>query len=126
MTHDMHRDETGELFKPDNMARMNDHDGSADIKGLCGDTMEMYLVIHENLVENATFFTDGCTASRLCGSTAARLAKGRSLKEVLRVSPTDIIDSWGEIPGGNVHCAILAVMTLHKALADYLLRTQNG
>jgi NifU-like protein involved in Fe-S cluster formation len=32
----------------------------------------------------------------------------------------------GELPGGNVHCAILAVNTLHKALADYLLKTQTG
>jgi nitrogen fixation NifU-like protein len=118
--------ENAELLKPDNMARMNDPDGAADIKGLCGDTMEIYLAIKDNVIENATFHTDGCTSSRLCGSAAARLAKGRSLKKVLRISPADIIDSWGEIPGGNVHCAILAVITLHKALADYLLRTQNG
>lgn len=31
-----------------------------------------------------------------------------------------------EIHGGNVHCAILAVSTLHKALAEYLIKTQNG
>jgi nitrogen fixation NifU-like protein len=111
---------------PDNMGRMNDPDGSAFIKGICGDSMEMYLVITDDVVTESTFFTDGCNASRACGSTAARMAKGRSLKEVLRLSPADILDAWGEIPGGNVHCAILAVSTLHKALADYLLRTQRG
>jgi nitrogen fixation NifU-like protein len=118
--------ENSELFRPDNMGRMNDPDGAADIKGLCGDTMEMYLVVKGNAVEDAVFFTDGCNSSRMCGSAAARMAKGRLLKEVLRISPADIIDSWGGLPGGDVHCAILAVSTLHKALADYLLRTQNG
>ena len=52
--------------------------------------------------------------------------KGKSIKEVLRRSPAEVIDAWGEIPEGNVHCAILAVSTLHKALADYLLKTHNG
>ncbi len=54
------------------------------------------------------------------------IAKGKPLKDVLRLSPADVIDAWGELPGGNVHCAILAVSTLHKALADYLIKTQNG
>lgn len=111
---------------PETMCRMNDPDGSAYIKGICGDSMEMYLIIEGDRVNEATFFTDGCSASRACGSTAARLASGKSLKEVLRISPADIIDAWGEIPGGNVHCAILAVSTLHKALADFLIRAQRG
>ena len=111
---------------PDNMRRMNDPDGSAFIKGICGDSMEIYLIIEGDRITESTFFSDGCNASRACGSTAARLAMGKTLKEVLRISPADVIDAWGEIPGGNVHCAILAASTLHRALADYLLRTQNG
>ncbi len=114
------------LGVPTNMRRLNDPDGAAFVKGLCGDSMEMYLVIGNGAVGEATFFTDGCNASRVCGSTAARLAKGRTLKDLLRLSPADVIDAWGEIPEGNVHCAILAVTTLHKALADYLLRARYG
>jgi nitrogen fixation protein NifU and related proteins len=117
--------ESSGLITPDNMGRMNDPDGSAFIKGICGDSMEMYLVIKDNTVIDSKFHTDGYNSSRFCGSMAAKLAKGRSPKEVLRISPADILDSWGEIPEGNAHCAILAVSTLHKALADYLIRTQN-
>ena len=109
------------LITPDNMGRMNDPDGSAFIKGICGDSMEMYLIIKDNAVVESKFYTDGCNASRFCGATASRLAEGKSLKDVLRLSPADVIDAWGEIPGGNVHCAILAVSTLYKALAEYLL-----
>jgi len=114
------------LIEPDNMGRMNDPDGAALVKGICGDSMEMYLIIEKGLIADSKFFTDGCNSSRFCGATAARLVKGRSLKDALRLSPADVIDAWGEIPGGNVHCAILAVSTLHRALADYLIRTQNG
>ncbi|MBN1982691.1 MAG: iron-sulfur cluster assembly scaffold protein [Chitinivibrionales bacterium] len=113
-------------IEPDNMGRMNDPDGAAFIKGICGDSMEMYLVIEKGVISDTKFFTDGCNASRFCGATAARLAKGKSLKDVLRLSPADVIDAWGEIPGGTVHCAILAVSTLHQAVADYLIHTQNS
>lgn len=114
------------LITPKNMGQLNDPDGSACIKGLCGDTMEMYLVIEDDKVIKALFNTDGCNASCACGSAAAHLASGKMLKDVLRLSPADILDMWADIPQGNVHCAILAISTLHKAVADYLLRTQLG
>ena len=118
--------DSSKLTEPDNMGRMNDPDGSAFIKGICGDSMEMYLVINGGIITDSKFFTDGCDSSRLYGATAARLAKGKSLKDALRLSPADVIDALGEIPGGNVHCAILAVSALHRALADFLIRTRNG
>jgi hypothetical protein len=37
------------LIEPDNMGRMNDPDGAAYIKGICGDSMEMYLVIEDGI-----------------------------------------------------------------------------
>jgi nitrogen fixation NifU-like protein len=110
---------------PDNMRRMNDPDGSAFIKGQCGDTMEMYLVIAEERITEALFHTDGCGSSMACGSTAAKLARGRTIREALRISPAEVLDAWGDLPRGDVHCAILAVMTLHKAVADYLLRLER-
>ena len=124
--HDKEKDRHAPSPVPANMRRMNDADGSAWINGLCGDSMEMYLVISEETVTDASFFTDGCSASQACGSTAARLAVGKTLKETLRLSPADVLDAWANIPQGNVHCAILAINTLHKALADYLLRVQSG
>ncbi len=119
-------DAENSLMYPDNMGSLKDADGSARIKGLCGDTMEMYLIIKDDKITKAVFNTDGCNASRACGSAAADLARGKTLIEVLRLSPGHILDRWADIPQGNVHCAILAINTLHKALADYLLRRQAG
>jgi nitrogen fixation NifU-like protein len=111
---------------PDNMRRMNDPDGSALVKGLCGDIMEMYLVVEDGRIARSSFHTDGCSSSIACGSAAARLADGRSIDEALRLSPADVIDVVGDLPLDSAHCAILAIMTLHKALADYLLRHSQG
>ena len=110
--------------QPENIGRMNDPDGSAFIKGLCGDTMEMYLVISDEKISEALFYTDGCGVTLACGTVVTKLAKGRDLKDALRISPADIIDELDGLPGENLHCGILAASTLHRALADYLLRKQ--
>ena len=110
------------MYRPENMGRMESPDGSASIKGLCGDTMEIYLSIHKQKITDARFLTDGCSTSLDAGSVAASLAVGKTFYEVLRLSPADVIDKWADISQGDVHCAILAINTLHKALADYLLR----
>ena len=103
---------------------MNDPDGSAWVDGLCGDSMEMYLVIKDSMITEASFFTDGCSASRACGSAAAHLATGKSLNEALKLSPADILATLENIPENYTHCSILAVTTLFKALTDYLLTYQ--
>ncbi|MBN2401688.1 MAG: iron-sulfur cluster assembly scaffold protein [Spirochaetes bacterium] len=111
--------------KPANMGRMNDPDGAASITGLCRDTMEMYLIINDNKISDAWFYTDGCGSSISAGSLTAGLSKGKEIKDALRISPADIIDKMQEHPGFEKHCAILAVMTLHKAIADYILRLER-
>ncbi len=104
------------------MRRMNAPDGSAWITGLCGDTMEFYLVISENVVTQVSYYTDGCSTSQYCGSVSAGLAEGKTIDEVLAISPALVINSQKDQPVESVHCSILAVNTLHKALAQYLLR----
>ncbi len=108
------------------MRRMNDPDGSAFIDGICGDSMEIYLVIKDQIVIDVSFYTDGCESSRFCGAAAASLSKDKSINDILRIAPMNIVDLWGNKSGLQIHCAILAVSTLHKAIADYLLRFERS
>lgn len=104
--------------------RMNDPICSAYFKGICGDEMEFYLIVREDLVEEIRFYTGGCDHTRLCGESAARLAEGKHIDEVMSISPGSIIREAGCLPDDHLHCAILASMTLYRALADYLYRKQ--
>ena len=106
----------------ENMGRMNDPDGSAYIKGPCGDSMEMYLTILDDNISEARFFTNGCVPTIACGSAATELVKGKHINDAMKIAPADIINTLDGLPEWNLHCAILATMTLYKALADYLLR----
>jgi nitrogen fixation NifU-like protein len=112
----------GHIVDPKNIGRMNDPDGAAFVKGQCGDTMEMYLVIEKEVIKDVLFTTDGCGITTACGSVVTELVKGKKIKEALRISPASVIDILGDYLGADPHCAILAVTTFHKALADYLLK----
>jgi len=109
---------------PVNTGRMTDPDGGAIIKGLCGDTMEIYILIEKEIIKEVRFFTDGCGVSLACGSAVTELVKGKNIHEALKISPHNVIDNLGGLPRDGIHCAILAVSTVHKAIADYLLKTE--
>jgi nitrogen fixation NifU-like protein len=101
--------------------RMNDPTSSASIKGLCGDTMEFYLVIRKDRIEDVRYYTDGCANTRSCGRSVAHRAKGRNVTDALSISAGEIIRSRECETESGRHCAILTVTTFYRAIADYLL-----
>ncbi|MDD4995762.1 MAG: iron-sulfur cluster assembly scaffold protein [Patescibacteria group bacterium] len=102
--------------------RMNDPTSSAYLKGPCGDEMEFYLVIEDSVITEIKYFTQGCDATKDCAETAAHLAYGRTIDEALSISADEVIRNLKDLPGDHLHCSILAVSTLYRAIADYLLR----
>lgn len=83
--------------------------------------MEFHLIIRDDLIEDVKYCTDGCGNTRACGRSVARRAKGRKVTDALSISAGEIIRSGEcELESGR-HCAILAVSTLYRAIADYLL-----
>lgn len=107
---------------PRYFGRMNDPTGSAYVQGLCGDEMEFYCVITNDVIEEVTFYTRGCVSTIVCGSMAAELVHGKTVSEALALSPRTVIQALEGLPDEGYHCAILAVSTLYKAIADYLLK----
>jgi NifU-like protein involved in Fe-S cluster formation len=49
--------------------------------------MEFYLVIDDNKISDIKYYTEGCGYTKLCGAETARLVKGKSIGEVLSISP---------------------------------------
>jgi nitrogen fixation NifU-like protein len=107
---------------PINVGRMNDPTCAAWLKGICGDTMEIYLTIKEKTITEALFYTDGCSSTFACGSLITELTRGRNIYDALKITPYQMITQLQQLPEDHHHCAVLAVMTLYKALADFLLK----
>jgi nitrogen fixation NifU-like protein len=106
---------------PRNFKSLETPDGYARVKGICGDSMEMFLKVQGEQVIECAFQTDGCGTTIVCGSVATELALGKSFIEALgTVSAAEILRILGGLPEDSVHCAQLAAETLRRALADYL------
>lgn len=121
-------DETGKAAQPreapaedEFFGRMNDPTAAASIRGICGDEMEFYLAIRDDRIEDVRYYTAGCGNTRFSGRAVARRAKGRRVTDALSISAGEIIRSGECEPEAGRHCAILAVTTFYRAVADYLL-----
>ena len=112
----------GLINDPKYFGRLNDPDASAYLQGPCGDSMEFYLIINGNRIDTAHYYTEGCYATRACAAMVAKLAYKKTIREALRISAGDVTQKLKGLPESHLHCSILAVSTLYRAIADYLLR----
>lgn len=101
--------------------RMNDPTSAAVVKGICGDEMEFYLYIQNDLIVDIRYYTQGCGNTRASARAVAKRAKGLAVTDALTISAGEIIRSSECEPAEGRHCAILAVTTFYRAIADYLL-----
>jgi len=109
-----------EFLNPRNIGRIENPDSHASITGFCGDTVEMYLSILDGKINDIKFITDGCGVTIACTSYVTRIAKGKLLKEALRIKPEDVDNYFDGLPEENKHCAKLAVTTLAAALKAFV------
>jgi len=101
------------------MRPMENPDGYARITGPCGDTMEIFLRLKKGKVSEASFQTDGCGPSIVCGSLAAELALGKKPDEIREITNETILEALGGLPEESQHCALLAANTLREAIDRY-------
>jgi len=102
--------------------RMQNCDASARITGDCGDTMEIFLKFAGDRVQSASYFTDGCASSSICGSFAAEMAIGKDPDELTEINGDALLKKIGRFPEEDKHCAFLASETLQEALRCYMIR----
>ena len=100
---------------------MNAPTSGASIKGACGEEIEFYLDIKNKIIQEITFYTEGCGAILNCGDAVCREAEGLHIQEALKISPDFIMKKVTMLPDEESHCAVLATMTFYKAVGCYLL-----
>ena len=91
--------------------------------GSCGDTIQLFLRIEEDEVQDAGFLTDGCGSSIISGSMAAELALHKRCDNLTEITGEHIRDRLGGLLEDDEHCAFLAANALHDAVGNYFKRT---
>ena len=106
---------------PKNIGSFSVADGFARLTGPCGDTVEISLSVKDDIIQNASFQTDGCAATVACADIAIDMIKGNSIAEIRNINQNKILDALGGLPDELKHCALLVSNTLKEAIRDYLL-----
>ncbi|MGQ9498295.1 MAG: iron-sulfur cluster assembly scaffold protein [Desulfotomaculales bacterium] len=106
-------------LNPRNVGRIEDADGFARVTGGCGDSIEIWIRVTNDAITEITFRTDGCGASIAAGSMVTELAKGKTVREALRISGLDVLNALGGLPAESEHCAVLAANALNAAITQY-------
>lgn len=107
-----------------NWGIIDQSDGYARITGPCGDTMEISLIVKDDVIIKCTFDTDGCGATISCGSIITDMATGKTISYARSIDQASILTYCEGLPQANEHCALLAVNALQMALEDFG-RTRN-
>ena len=105
--------------RPRNCGTLDRPDGYAKVTGPCGDTVEIFLHIRDGRIREIRYTTDGCMTSHAAVSAATEMARGKPLRECLKINQSSILDHLGGLPEDSQHCALLAAITLHKALRSF-------
>ena len=108
-----------EYRNPNNFGDIEDPDAFGEIKGPCGDTMKISLMIEDEKIINACFWTDGCGASIACGSMLTKMITGKTVETALDITSEQLTDTLGGLPKEHLHCTVLAVNTLQEAIKNY-------
>jgi nitrogen fixation protein NifU and related proteins len=113
---------------PKNMGEIPGADGVATVGNpVCGDVMKMYLKISdkkigdkkEKIIKDIKFQTLGCGAAIATSSITTQLVKGKTIAEAEKLTNEMVASELGGLPPVKMHCSLLAVEALHKAIADY-------
>lgn len=104
---------------PRNYGPMEKPNGYGRVTGPCGDTVEIFLRIRNDKIEDISYTTDGCMTSHAAVSAATVMAKGKSVRDCIRINQSSILAHLEGLPEDSEHCALLAARTLHKALRNY-------
>lgn len=104
---------------PEYVGKTDDPDGYGKVTGPCGDTIEIFLKVDGDVIQKATFLTDGCTTSVATANAGISLIMNKALMNARSITPEKILEELGGLPERDQHCALLAANTIRAAVLDY-------
>ena len=108
------------FMNPRNVGEIEDADGIGEVGNpVCGDMMTFYIRVKDNRLADVKFKTFGCGAAIAVSSMVSEMAKGKTLDEVIKITPRSVADELEGLPKNKFHCSNLGAQALHKAIKDY-------
>ncbi|MBU1133262.1 iron-sulfur cluster assembly scaffold protein [Patescibacteria group bacterium] len=127
----MYTDKVLKYFhKPINQGKIRNPDGVGKVGNIaCGDMMYLYIKMDKSnkpeTIKDVKFQTFGCVAAIATSSATTEMVKGKSIKDALKLTKDDLIESLDGLPPIKIHCSVLAIEALSEAIYDYLKKNKK-
>ena len=109
------------FMSPRNVGEIDDADGIGEVGNpVCGDMMTFYIKVKDNRIADVKYKTFGCGAAIAVSSMVSEMAKGKTLEEVRKITPTLVAKELEGLPKNKFHCSNLGAQALNKAIDNYL------
>ncbi len=117
----MYSEKVIELFKnPKNVGKIEDPDGMGKVENpKCGDKIEMYIKVENDIITDIKFRTFGCAAAIAASSIITEMVLDKTLDEAMRVTGQDVVEQLGGLPPIKIICCNLVADALHTAIGNY-------
>lgn len=108
------------FLKPKNIGKMENPDGYAQIGNMvCGDQLDFFIKVKDGVIKDVKFLSFGCASNIATASVMTEKVKGMTIEEAKNYPWQDIVNDLGGLPTQKVHCSVMAVEGLNKAILDY-------
>ncbi|MDG6952693.1 MAG: SUF system NifU family Fe-S cluster assembly protein [Nitrososphaerota archaeon] len=108
---------------PRNFGKLEKFDIDAhDTNPLCGDEIEMQIMVGGDKIQEIKFTGKGCAISQASASMLTELAKGKPLEWVKQASKEDVFKMLGnpDLGPSRVKCALLGFKVLKTGVYGYM------
>ncbi|HUU30693.1 MAG TPA: Fe-S cluster assembly protein NifU [Phycisphaerae bacterium] len=110
--HFLHPRHVGEIAHPDLDATVGNL--------TCGDALRLMVKLDaKGRIADAKFQTFGCASAIASSDALIELIKGKTLEEAEKVTNDDIAAYLGGLPEAKMHCSVMGMEALQKAVAQH-------
>jgi nitrogen fixation NifU-like protein len=108
------------FLKPQNIGEIKKPDGYAQIGNMvCGDQLDFFLKVQNGKIKDVKFLSFGCASNIATASILTEKVKGMTIAEAKKYKWEKVVSELGGLPSQKIHCSVMAVQGLKKAINDY-------
>ena len=108
------------FMNPRNVGVLENPDGYGKVGNpVCGDLMEIYIKVENDIITDIKFKTFGCGSAIATSSKVTEIAIGKNVDEAMKITRNDVANELDGLPPQKMHCSNLAADALQAAIKDY-------